>query len=207
MKVIVDQRGRARRRRAEVERTATIGRILDAARSVLRERSVFDLSAAVVAIEAGVTRQNVHSYFPTMEELVYRLADQLTVNFQTAASELDVDDLGWPHLLAERIAEIILADPVPNRQVLLVSASQGRGIDSPTTRSSVKIISALERRNSVAADRASWLTLTLFRGVLFTWATEQFSADELRANLRDVADIVVLQRQIWSEESGGGGEQ
>ncbi len=160
---------------------------------------MFDLSASVVAQAAGITRQTVHTYYPTTRQLVFALADEVTVAFQTAGADLDVDDPQWPHLYADRVADVALADPIPNRQVLLVSASQGRGMAAASAETSQQIVPALEKRNPVAADRASWLTLTLFRGVLFTWAAEDLSDEELRRNLHDVADAVATQRRSWTE--------
>jgi len=197
--VIADQRGRVRRERAEGERAAAVERITAAARALLREHSVFELSAATVASLAETTRQTVHNYFPSMHELIFALADDLTVDFQTAGSDLDVDDPQWPYLYAERVANVALADPIPNRQVLLVSASQGRGMAAATSETNRQVVRVLNRRNPMAADKAAWLTLTLFRGTVFTWAAEQLSDDELRSNMRDVADVVVTQREIWNK--------
>ena len=197
--MIADQRGRVRRERAEGERAAAVERITAAARALLREHSVFELSAATVASLAETTRQTVHHYFSSMRELIFALADDVIVDFQTAGSDLDVDDPQWPYLYAERVANVALADPVLNRQVLLVSASQGRGMAAATSETNRQIVPALNRRNPMAADKAAWLTLTLFRGTLFTWAAEQLSDDELRSNMRDVADVVVTQREIWNK--------
>ena len=204
--MIADQRGRVRRERAEGERAAAIERITAAARALLREHSVFELSAATVASLAETTRQTVHNYFPSMHELIFALADDLTVDFQTAGADLDVDDPRWPYLYAERVADVALADPVPNRQVLLVSASQGRGMAAATAETNRQIVPALEKRNPVAAGKASWLTLTLFRGVLFTWAAEKLSDEELRRNLQDVAGVVSAQRRVWAEEASKGSD-
>ncbi len=197
--MIADQRGRVRRERAEGERAAAVERITAAARALLREHSVFELSAATVASLAETTRQTVHHYFPSMHELIFALADDVIVDFQTAGSDLDVDDPQWPYLYAERVANVALADPVLNRQVLLVSASQGRGMAAATSETNGQVVRVLNRRNPMAADKAAWLTLTLFRGTLFTWAAEQLSDDELRSNMRDVADVVVTQREIWNK--------
>jgi len=134
-----------------------------------------------------------------MRELIFALADDVIVDFQTAGSDLDVDDPQWPYLYAERVANVALADPVLNRQVLLVSASQGRGMAAATSETNRQVVRVLNRRNPMAADKAAWLTLTLFRGTLFTWAAEQLSDDELRSNMRDVADVVVTQREIWNK--------
>ena len=194
-----DGRGEVRRERAAVERAAAAEKCLLAAREILREYSVFDLSAAVIAEVAGLTRQSVHKYYPTMRQLVFALADELTVGFQGAGLGLDVEDPNWPHLYGDAVVDLLLEDPIPNRQVLLVSASQGRGMVAATAETSREIIPAIERRNPVAAERATWLTLTLFRGTLFTWAAEKLSDDELRSNIRDVADVVVAQREIWNK--------
>ena len=201
---VSDGRGDARRERAAVQRAESLATIHDAARAILREHSIFDLSGAVVAKAVGRTRQMIHAYYPSMDELVFALADELTVAFQTAGSDLDVGDPRWPYLYAQRVAEVALGDPVPNRQVLLVSASQGRGMAAATAETNRQIVPALQRRNPVAADRASWLTLTLFRGVLFTWAAEKLSDEELRRSLYDVAEVVSAQRRLWSENAGGG---
>ena len=86
---LLDGRAGSRRERAAVERAAAVEKCLLAAREVLREHSVFDLSAAVVAEVAGVTRQTVHNYYPTMHQLIFALADELTVDFQRAGLGLD----------------------------------------------------------------------------------------------------------------------
>ena len=203
---VSDGRGDARRERAAIQRSQALATIHDAARVVLREHSVFDLSGAVVAKAAGRTRQMIHLYYPSMRDLVFALADELTVAFQGAGSDLDVDDPRWPYLYAERVADVALGDPVPNRQVLLVSASQGRGMAAATAETNRQIVPALEKRNPVAADKASWLTLTLFRGVLFTWAAEKLSDEELRRNLQDVAGVVSAQRRVWAEEASKGSD-
>ena len=196
---VSDGRGVARRERAAVQRSEAIAAIHEAARVVLREHTVFDLSAAVLAKVAGRTRQVVHHYYPSIRHVVFALADELTVAFQEAGASLDAGLVDWPHRFADRVADIALADPGPNRQVLLVSASQGRGMAAATAGTSQEIIPALERRNPVGADRASWLTVTLFRGVLFTWAAEGLSDEEFRRALHEVADVVPAQRRIWTE--------
>ncbi|MGZ0185231.1 MAG: TetR/AcrR family transcriptional regulator [Acidimicrobiales bacterium] len=177
-----------------------------AARVVLREHSVFDLSASVVARVAGLTRQTVYKYFPTMRQLVFALADELTVGFQKAGVDLDVEGPDWPRLYVDAVVDLLLADPIPNRQVILVSASQGRGMAAATAGTSREILPVMEMRNPVEAERAAWLTLTLFRGTLFTWAAEQLSDEALRADLRKVADVVVAQREIWNTATSGSGE-
>ena len=201
-----DGRGAARRERAVIQRAETVHWLHSAARAGLREQSVFDLSAAVVARGAGTTRQTVHHYFPSMRDLVFGLADELTVAFQGAGKGLEVEAFDWPYRFADRVAGIALNAPIPNRQVLLVSASQGRGMAAATAETSQESIPALQRRNSVGADRATWMTVTLFRGVLFTWAAEKLSDEELRRSLHDVAERVAAQRRVWAEEDSKGSD-
>lgn len=196
-----DGRGESRRERAALERAVATEKCIVAARVVLREHSVFDLSASVVARVAGLTRQTVYKYYPTMRQLVFALADELTVGFQKAGLDLDVEGPDWPHLYGDAVVDLLLADPIPNRQVLLVSASQGRGMAAAAAGTSGEILPLMEMRNPVEAERAAWLTLTLFRGTLFTWAAEQLPDEALRADLRKVADVVVAQRRVWSEEA------
>ena len=211
---IIDGRGAARRERASVEREATVGRILAGARAVLREHTVFDLTFAVVADAAGTTRQTVHTYFPSVSDLIFAIADELTVAFQAASSVADIDNPQWPSLYAGRVADVALADPGPNRQVLLVSASQGRGGSAATAGTARELAEVLGGRDPVDADRAAWLAMTLFRGVLFTWGAEGLSAEELRRALFAVADVVSSQRHLWSGSSsavvpdaGGAGQE
>ena len=203
---VSDGRGESRRERAALERAVATEKCIVAARVVLREHSVFDLSASVVARVAGLTRQTVYKYFPTMRQLVFALADELTVGFQKAGVGLDVEGPDWPHLYGDAVVDLLLADPIPNRQVILVSASQGRGMAAATAGTSREILPVMEMRNPVEAERAAWLTLTLFRGTLFTWAAEQLSDEALRADLRKVADVVVAQREIWNTATSGSGE-
>ena len=200
-----DGRGESRRERAALERAVATEKCIVAARVVLREHSVFDLSASVVARVAGLTRQTVYKYFPTMRQLVFALADELTVGFQKAGVDLDVEGPDWPRLYVDAVVDLLLADPIPNRQVILVSASQGRGMAAATAGTSREILPVMEMRNPVEAERAAWLTLTLFRGTLFTWAAEQLSDEALRADLRKVADVVVAQREIWNTATSGSG--
>ena len=201
-----DGRGESRRERAALERAVATEKCIVAARVVLREHSVFDLSASVVARVAGLTRQTVYKYYPTMRQLVFALADELTVGFQKAGVDLDVEGPDWPRLYVDAVVDLLLADPIPNRQVILVSASQGRGMAAATAGTSREILPVMEMRNPVEAERAAWLTLTLFRGTLFTWAAEQLSDEALRADLRKVADVVVAQREIWNTATSGSGE-
>ena len=201
-----DGRGESRRERAALERAVATEKCIVAARVVLREHSVFDLSASVVARVAGLTRQTVYKYFPTMRQLVFALADELTVGFQKAGVDLDVEGPDWPRLYVDAVVDRLLADPIPNRQVILVSASQGRGMAAAAAGPSREILPVLEMRNPVEAESAAWLTLTLFRGTLFTWAAEQLSDEALRADLRKVADVVVAQREIWNTATSGSGE-
>jgi len=197
---ISDGRGAARRERASAEREATVGRILAGARAVLREHTVFDLTLAVVADAAGTTRQTVHTYFPSVSDLIFAIADEVTVAFQRAGTGLDAGASDFPYRYADRVADIALADQIPNRQVLLVSASQGRR-GSPASLSWEEVVPVLEQRSPVSADDAAWLLLTLFRGALFTWAVEEMSEEALRADLHKVADLVTAQRRVWSEEA------
>jgi AcrR family transcriptional regulator len=197
---ISDGRGAARRERASAEREATVSRILAGARAVLREHTVFDLTFAVVADAAGTTRQTVHTYFPSVSDLIFAIADEVTVAFQRAGTGLDAGASDFPYRYADQVADIALADQIPNRQVLLVSASQGRR-GSPASLSWEEVVPVLEQRSPVSADDAAWLLLTLFRGALFTWAVEEMSEEALRADLHKVADLVTAQRRVWSEEA------
>jgi len=201
---ISDGRGAARRERASAEREATVSRILAGARAVLREHTVFDLTFAVVADAAGTTRQTVHTYFPSVSDLIFAIADEVTVAFQRAGTGLDAGASDFPYRYADQVADIALADQIPNRQVLLVSASQGRR-GSPASLSWEEVVPVLEQRSPVSADDAAWLLLTLFRGALFTWAVEEMSEEALRADLHKVADLVTAQRRVWSEEAGRAG--
>ena len=176
---ISDGRGAARRERASVEREATVGRILAGARAVLREHTVFDLTFAVVADAAGTTRQTVHTYFPSVSALIFAIADEVTVAFQRAGTELDADASDFPYKYANQVADIALAWE--------------------------EVLPVLEKRSAVSADDAAWLSLTLFRGALFTWAVEETSKEALRADLHKVADLVAAQRRVWSEEAGRAG--
>ena len=67
----------ARQRRAREETAAKRQHLLECARIILREGSIFDLTAISLAQQAGVTRQTVYRYFPNTETIFKALSDQV----------------------------------------------------------------------------------------------------------------------------------
>ena len=180
--------------------------IIEGARSVLRTGTVFDISSESVAFAAGVDVEDVFAEFSTTQEnghiaeIVLDIAEATLseLMFEIASLEADED---WITNLADTTVVLLTSDANVTRQVLPIAASLGRGQvrNSPTV--AINAVSTLleERAQAgedVAEDRNNELRLilTLFRGVVFAWATDRFDHAELHRRMREVGEIVLSQR-------------
>jgi len=180
--------------------------IIEGAKSVLRTGTVFDISTESVAFAAGVDVEDILAEFSTTQEsghvaeIVLDIAEATLseLMFEIASLEADED---WVTNLADTTVVLLTSDANVTRQVLPIAASLGRGQvrNSPTV--AINAVSTLleERAQAgedVAEDRNTELRLilTLFRGVVFAWATDRFDHAELHRRMREVGEIVLSQR-------------
>ncbi|MBJ31526.1 MAG: hypothetical protein CL466_08960 [Acidimicrobiaceae bacterium] len=182
--------------------------IIDGARSVLRTGTVFDLTPEAVAFAGSVDLDAIHEEFPASEktchlgEIVLDIAESTLNELMVEIASLEADD-DWVTNLADTTVVLLTSDANVTRQVLPAAASLGRGQvrNSPTV--AVDAVSTLldERAQAgedVADDRNAELRLilTLFRGVVFAWATDRFDHAELHQRMREVGQIVISQRAV-----------
>ncbi|MDP7550774.1 MAG: hypothetical protein QF896_06235, partial [Acidimicrobiales bacterium] len=125
----VDGRGVARRDRAVGERAVSKDTILDATRVLLRKGSALEIRAIDIAEESGLSRQTVFQYYPAPRLIFFELSDLCQAALQEAIGAVDPTEADWEIRVSEVAAAILLEDSAVYRQVLFISASQGRGAD------------------------------------------------------------------------------
>jgi AcrR family transcriptional regulator len=179
----------ARQRRAREETAAKRRHLLECARIILREGSIFDLTAISLADQAGVTRQTVYRYFPNTETIFKALSDlvitQIYEDLQVANEGKDTLD----HFVTKAMA-VFVADSLVIRQLALASAlgrASGRWQQVDPEGILVQIISDMpEERRPVSADPAisARMMITYFRGALYGWAAGFYSDEEFETQVR-----------------------
>jgi AcrR family transcriptional regulator len=111
----------ARQKRARDETAAKRQLLLECARVILREGSIFDLTAISLADQAGVTRQTVYRYFPNTETIFKALSDlvitQVYEDLQVSSEGEDTLN----HFVTKAMA-VFTADSIVIRQLALASA-------------------------------------------------------------------------------------
>tara|TARA_B100000029_G_scaffold100619_1_gene90823 strand:- start:514 stop:1116 length:603 start_codon:yes stop_codon:yes gene_type:complete len=190
----------------EQNRDETRGAIIDGARAVLRSGTVFDLTPEAVAFASGVPVEAVFEAYPGSDrtnnigEIVFDIAETVLNNLMVEISELTPDD-EWATNLADTTVVLLTSDPDVNRQALLAAASLGRGTVRRAEPVALNAVGGIledrkEAGEAVDEDRDAELRLivTLFRGVIFAWASDRFDQAELHARMLEVADIVISQR-------------
>ena len=179
----------ARQKRAREETAAKRQHLLECARVILREGSIFDLTAISLADQAGVTRQTVYRYFPNTETIFKALSDQVITQVY--------EDLQIPSEREDRLNHFVTkamgvftADSIVVRQLALASAlgrASGRWQQVDPEGILVKILSDMpEEQRPVSADPAisARMMITYFRGALYGWAAGFYSDEEFETQVR-----------------------
>ena len=179
----------ARQRRAREETAAKRQHLLECARIILREGSIFDLTAISLAEQAGVTRQTVYRYFPNTETIFKALSDQVITqvyeDLQVASEGKDTLD----HFVTKAMG-VFVADSLVIRQLALASAlgrASGRWQQVDPEGILVQIVSDMpEAKRPVSADPAisARMMITYFRGALYGWAAGFYSDEEFEKQVR-----------------------
>lgn len=188
-KDITSARTIARQRRAREETAAKRQHLLECARIILREGSIFDLTAISLAEQAGVTRQTVYRYFPNTETIFKALSDQVITqvyeDLQVASEGKDTLD----HFVTKAMG-VFVADSLVIRQLALASAlgrASGRWQQVDPEGILVQIVSDMpEAKRPVSADPAisARMMITYFRGALYGWAAGFYSDEEFEKQVR-----------------------
>ena len=196
----VDGRGAARRDRAVGERAVSKDTILDATRALLRKGSALEIRAIDIAEESGLSRQTVFQYYPAIRLIFFELSDLCQTALQEAIGAVDPTEADWEIRIPEVAAAILLEDSAVYRQVLFISASQGRGADAVMagTRDVVKNMFASVRAAADGGgkypsfeDDLAEATLTQFQGLMYQWAAGLLTDAEFKEKTTRAAETVV----------------
>lgn len=196
----VDGRGAARRDRAVGERAVSKDTILDATRALLRKGSALEIRAIDIAEESGLSRQTVFQYYPAIRLIFFELSDLCQTALQEAVRAVDPTEADWEIRVSEVAAAILLEDSAVYRQVLFISASQGRGADAVMagTRDVVKNMFASVRaaadgggKHPSFEDDLAEATLTQFQGLMYQWAAGLLTDAEFKEKTTRAAETVV----------------
>ena len=179
----------ARQRRARDEKLATRELLLESARTILRDGSLFDLTAISLGHQSGVTRQTVYRYFPNTESIFKALSDDvINAVYQDLQLPSDKED-ALDHFVTKAIA-VFVSDSAVIRQLVLASA-MGRATGSWRQVDPEEILLAVvtgmpEEQRPISKDPAvsARMMITYFRGALYGWAAGFYSDEEFEKQVR-----------------------
>ena len=179
----------ARQRRARDEKAATRELLLESARTILRQSSLFDLTAISLGNHSGVTRQTVYRYFPSTESIFKALSDQVITqvyeDLQLPSENADALD----HFVTKAIV-VFVGDSGVIRQLALASAlgrASGSWHQVDPEEILLKVVSDMPAdKRPVSNDPAvsARMMITYFRGALYGWAAGFYSDEEFEKQVR-----------------------
>lgn len=179
----------ARQRRARDEKAATRELLLESARTILRQSSLFDLTAISLGNHSGVTRQTVYRYFPSTESIFKALSDQVITqvyeDLQLPSENADALD----HFVTKAIG-VFVGDSRVIRQLVLASAlgrASGSWHQVDPEEILLKVVSDMPAdKRPVSNDPAvsARMMITYFRGALYGWAAGFYSDEEFEKQVR-----------------------
>lgn len=182
-------RAMARQKRARDEKSATREQLLASAREILREGSIFDLTAMSLGNKAEVTRQTVYRYFPTTEAIFKALSNTVISDVYNNLKIPSDSDSPLDHFVTRAI-DVFTADSAVIRQLTLASA-MGRATGSwhqvDPEEILLKVVADMpEDQRPVSKDPAvaARIMITYFRGALYGWAAGFYSDEEFEKQVR-----------------------
>ena len=181
--------------RAERVREGTRARILETARSMIRNGTYLDVTVAAIADALGMSRPTVYRYFPTVEDLFKALSDEMFERVFNSFSSASPSDPQFLNKMLSSSIKVFLDDPNVNRALILISAT-GRGSGTWFQIDPEGIIrEAMHQRPpelrpvSDDADLAARMMITYFRGALYGWAAGFLSDREFEIEARRADEI------------------
>ena len=153
--------------------------LLEAARSVLRTSSIYELTISKIAQEAGLARPTAYRYFSHPRDIINALLEELMRELEDGAVAIDDADPGAAY--ARTAVTLFTADSGVNRQILLLAGDPATGPCTPAQLTP----EAMLMKFGLSEDEFH-VPLTYFRGALYSWAVgsftdEQFAAETERA--------------------------
>ena len=196
----VDAEVDGRTLRAERSRKATTARILEAARSALRNGTLLDVTILSIAKELGLSRPTIYRYFPKVEDLLRALSDEIIHEIYDNLPDLPMTD---PQFLDDYVSlsiDVFLKDPGVTRNLVLASAI-GRASGTWYQVNPEGILrQVMEQRprelrpGSEDPADAARMIVTYFRGALYGWAAGFLTDDEFKVEVRRAIHMTQLDR-------------
>ena len=185
----------ARQRRAREEKVATRELLLESARSILRQGSLFDLTAISLGNQSGVTRQTVYRYFPNTESIFKALSDQVITQVYEGLHLPSENEDALDHFVTKAIG-VFVGDSKVIRQLVLASAlgrASGNWHQVDPEEFLLKVVSDMPAdKRPVSTDPAvsARMMITYFRGALYGWAAGFYSDEEFEKQVRIAGKLI-----------------
>jgi len=193
----LDQRMLSRRERADRERFEMRTRILECARHIVREGTMFDLTMQRLASDAGVSRQTIYRYFPAVQDVFRALSDEVITQIYSNLPALPLDDPNYMAEFLQVAVNVFCADSQVVRVLVLTSAIGRASGDWVQVDPEQVLLSALTAmpaaHRPVSRDPkvAARVLITYFRGALYGWAAGFLNDSEFEQEVRKAGQLAV----------------
>jgi len=193
----LDQRMLSRRERADRERFEMRTRILECARHIVREGTMFDLTMQRLASDAGVSRQTIYRYFPAVQDVFRALSDEVITQIYSNLPALPLDDPNYMAEFLQVAVNVFCADSQVVRVLVLTSAIGRASGDWVQVDPEQVLLSALTAmpaaHRPVSRDPkvAARVLITYFRGALYGWAAGFLNDSKFEQEVRKAGQLAV----------------
>lgn len=193
----LDQRMLSRRERADRERFEMRTRILECARHIVREGTMFDLTMQRLASDAGVSRQTIYRYFPAVQDVFRALSDEVITQIYSNLPDLPLDDPNYMAEFVQVAVNVFCADSQVVRVLVLTSAigrASGNWVQVDPEQvllSALTAMPAAHRPVSRDPKVAARVLITYFRGALYGWAAGFLNDSEFEQEVRKAGQLAV----------------
>jgi len=174
----------ARQERAIEERDRTRSQILEAARGIIRDQGVLELSVVAVTEVTELTRTTIYRYFDGPNEMVFALSDETMQRIYARIDALDPTDPRYLDTYSKVTVEEFCSDSVVNRQAILLASTQRFHGELASLNPEVIILENLRTRQASGllevddVELAARAVVTYFRGALYGWAAGFYTDEE-----------------------------
>ena len=184
--------------RAERSREATTARILEAARSALRNGTLLDVTILSIANELGLSRPTIYRYFPKVEDLLRALSDEIIHEIYDNLPDLPMTD---PQFLDDYVSlsiDVFLKDPGVTRNLVLASAigrASGTWYQVDPEGILRQVMEQRQRELRPGSEDpadAARMIVTYFRGALYGWAAGFLTDNEFKVEVRRAIHMTQL---------------
>lgn len=193
----LDQRTLSRRERADRERFEMRTRILECARHIVREGTMFDLTMQRLAAAAGVSRQTIYRHFPAVQDVFRALSDEVITQIYSNLPDLPLDDPNYMAEFVQVAVNVFCADSQVVRVLVLTSAigrASGDWVQVDPEQVLLSVLTAMPAAHRpVSRDPkvAARVLITYFRGALYGWAAGFLNDSEFEQEVRKAGQLAV----------------